>query len=160
MHFDLSLAGIIFRFTVFGLLLTKIIQISRNYIIPYLLDKIKQERAARTELIEKENFITSTQNKIENQTRNQKKVLEGVERNVQKWHAFLQKEKDMQERQFISTKNEIDKKRAVQRANYMKIVTYNCVVPEALKLAQQEMVQASASERGYSLFNKMIYTLK
>jgi hypothetical protein len=159
MHFDFSLAGIAFKLTVFGLLLTKLMQLSRNYIIPYLLDQIKQERAIRTELVEKENFISSTQNKIENQLRNQKKTFEDLEKNVQKWHASLQHEKELTEKQLIDTKNKIEKKRTTQRKNYIKTATYACVVPQAVELAHQELSHNYLSDSGKHFFNKLINKL-
>jgi lipoate-protein ligase A len=159
MHFDLSLAGIAFRLTIFGLLLTKLMQISRNYIIPYLLDQIKQERAIRTELIEKENFITSTQNRVENQLRNQKKTFEDLEKNVQKWHTSLQHEKELTEKQLIDIKNKIEKKRTTQRKNYIKAATYACIVPQAIELAHQELSLNCLADSGKHLFEKLINKL-
>lgn len=159
MHSEIALAEILFRLIIFSLLALKILQLTKQYFIPYLHGEIKREKVVRIELIEKGNFINSTQNKIENQIKNQKKLFTDVEKNVQKWHSFIKEERDQAEKVMHEVKAAIEKKRDIQRKNYVLTTTYSQAIPKAIDLAQHEIAAFFASPNGQTAFNKLIEKL-
>jgi hypothetical protein len=154
------LIEILFRFTIFSLLLVKIVQLLRSFLIPYLFDEIKKEKAIRTELIEKENFVKSTQNKIENQIKSQNKLLTDLEKNVQRWHASLRRDEEQVGKKFLDIKEKMERKKSILRKNYILATTYSIAITQASELAQQELESFySNPSNGKCTLNKLIENL-
>jgi len=156
---DITFMSVLFNFTIFSLLLIKILQLFKNHGIHYLFDEIKKEKAIRTELIEKENFVKSTQNKLENQIRNQNKLFLDLEKNVQKWHAHLRLEEELIAKKLVDAKVKIERKRNIQRNNYVITTTYSIAMPKALYLAEKELASNYTSKDRVLAFNKLIENL-
>ncbi|KKQ32620.1 MAG: hypothetical protein US49_C0006G0071 [candidate division TM6 bacterium GW2011_GWF2_37_49] len=156
MLFEITFIEVLFKLTIFSLLLIKILQLFKSYGVPYLFDEIKREKAVRTELIEKENLVKSTQNKIENQIRNQNKLFLDLEKNVQKWHAYLRQEEDVITKKLADAKIKIERKRNIQRNNYVITTIYSVAMPKAIKLAQKELESNYLNQDGILAFNKLI----
>lgn len=159
MFSEITFMDVLFKFTIFSLLLIKVLQLFKNYGIPYLFDEIKREKTIRTELIEKENFVKSTQNKIENQIRIQSKLFIDLEKNVQKWHAHLRQEEEFVAKKMGDAKIKIERKRNIQRNNYIITTAYSIAMPQAINLAQKELISNYSNSDGKLAFNKLIENL-
>lgn len=161
MFSEITPIDILFKFTVFSLLLIKILQLLKNYVAPYLFDEIKREKAIRIELIEKENFVKSTKNKIENQIRNQNKLFIDLEKNVQKWNSFLKNEDEETGKKIAEIKVKIEQKRNIQRKNYFLTTAYSKAIPQAVDLAQKELeiLYTNNDSEGRIALNKLIESM-
>lgn len=159
MPFKIHFIDIVFSLTIFSLLAYKVYALTKQYLIPFLREQIKEERKSQTNLIEKENLVISNQHKIETQTRQQHKLLSTLDKNMQTWHQFLLDQKNTKEDEYQKNKFLIDEKRKIQQANYE--LTHICkeTLASALTLAEKELVKKFSEKNGTLLFNKLITQL-
>jgi len=117
MYTDANFCDIVFRLTIFSLLVYKLWQLSNKYLIPFLKEQMQLEKNKQMELLEKEKLLISTRHRIENQIYSQKKMFVLLEKNVQIWHRALQDERAKQLKENKDIVNQIHEKRLQQRKN-------------------------------------------
>ncbi len=159
MPFKIRIIDIAFSLTIFGLLVYKICSLIKQHLVPFLKKQIQEERESQTNLIEKENLIISNQHKIEIQIRQQHKLLNTLEKNMQIWHQFLLDKKNTKEDFYQKNSILINEKRKIQQQNYT--LTHVCreTLPMAMDLAEKELTDRYTKDSGAPLFNNLIENL-
>jgi phenylalanyl-tRNA synthetase alpha subunit len=151
MPFKIRIIDVVFSLTIFSLFAYKVCSLAKQYLIPFLKKHLREEREAQTNLIEKENLIISNQHKIEIQIRQQHKLLNTLEKNMQTWHQFLLDQKNAKESAYQQIKFLINAKRETQQKNY--VLTHICkeTLPAAIELAEKELRKRYIEKNGASL---------
>jgi hypothetical protein len=156
MHGEIHFLDLIFRWTLFSLLVYKVASLIKTYLYPLLADHIIREKNQQTEFLEKDKLLISTRHRIENQIFNQKKMLTFLEKNVQVWHATITEQAGQEERLNRENVEKIREKRIVQAKNIALDQQINLAIPPALQAAREHLINHYNQEVGSHVLYKMI----
>jgi len=139
MHTDAGVIELLFRLCIFSLLLYKLYDLIKVYLLPMMAAAVAQEKKEQTELWGREKLLASTQKRLAGQMYNQKQMLTLLERNVQVWHAALLEQKRQQELKNEEIILKVAEKRVLQN-HYVALS--KCIersVPEAVTRATEKL---------------------
>jgi hypothetical protein len=139
---------ILFRLTLFALLAYKITMLVKAHVIPILFEVILEEKKQHTELLEKDKLLISTQQRIENQIIQQKKVFSVLEKNAQEWNQSLLAAQAMQEKTNATITQAVEEKRKLQQKNLTLAKDNLYIVPKICFEAQKQLSDLLAGEKG------------
>ncbi len=140
MHVNISLIDIIFHFCLFGLLIHTLINPIKQYVIPLLYNLLNKEKNQQMEIIEKDKLLTSTQLRLQNQIKQQKKSFVVFERNIQKWYKAQQHNANEQEQINRLRTQALNDRRTRQRKEIYASMLLKKALPEALIKAEKEII--------------------
>lgn len=152
----IDVLNILFRFTLFGLLAYKILQLVKTYVIPFLKEELNIEHKQRTELLEKEKLLNSTQHRLENQISHQKKTFALLEKSALLWQAHLVKQKGINEHELTIIASDILEKRKRQQTQLARAKDGTLVIPQAYEQAGNEFMIAYQGAYGAQQLNQFI----
>lgn len=147
---------IIFRFTLFGLLAYKIVQIIKSQVIPFLKEELNIEHKQRTELLEKEKLLVSTQHRLENQISHQKKTFTVLEKSIHLWQEYLVKQKEHNELETKNVAAHVTEKRKIQQKHLVLAKDGAYIIPQACEQVNNEFITLYQGEYGKKNLNLFI----
>jgi hypothetical protein len=150
---------IVFRFTLFGLLIYKITQLTKTHVVPFLKEELKTEAKSQTELLGKEKLFISTQHRLENQIIQQKKKFASLEKNALQWQQHLLNIKEKNERTeklIIANTND---KRKIQQQHFTRAKNSDTLIPLICDQVAQELFADYSGNQGKMQLNALIKKL-
>lgn len=154
-----TLIEIAFRLSIFSLLVYKLYDLGKRYFVPFVDQGLKEEEDKRTALLEKEKLISSTQLRIENQIQRQNQRFITLEKNVQQWHNSMLAYKNQQESESREIARHIHDKHTKQTQRMFTQKNACGALPKALALAQSELMERYAHNRGKQDLTNIIKTM-
>jgi hypothetical protein len=159
MWYNIITSELLFKLSLFSLLLYKIVSLTRNYVHPFLKKYLISEKKYVTEVVEKEHLLTATRQKLESQIFNQKQFFTLLEKNVQSWHNMLRAElADQQARLSEQRKKVLLKQRLILEHKNFEVAAAD-VIPTALYQAQTQLSEIYSTHDGQALLGKLIEAL-
>jgi hypothetical protein len=159
MHSNISFLDVLFKVTLFSLITYKLYDLIKEYLVPFLKQQIAQEKKQRTELIEKEKLLNSTQQRFKNQIYNQKQMFILLEKNVHEWHKWQLSENIRIEKELASTIEKTQLKRTVQNNNLVLLNHVQLGMPAAIEQALCELKTKYSNSAGKDLLTNVIEQL-
>lgn len=160
MHVSGNFLGILFGFTVFLLLFYKLSELIKEYLVPYLSQEVQNFKKRQTELLDKNELIRSTLQRIEVRLVHQKKMFVVVEKKIKMWNTYqLEKQKKIFDDQRIIQQKLIEKRRQ-QAANFARGKKMVEALPLATKSAREELKEFYAGSQGVYLLKTYIQKLQ
>lgn len=136
---DISLLEVIFRVLIFAVLVGNLIYLSRTYGIPMLYQQIISKKNDRTEILEKDRLLTSTQRRLDAQIQQQKKMFVLLEQNMQVWRRAMSDELSAKNREVACLQTALHKKRELQEKNFKNAVLGKHIVSQGVALAGADL---------------------
>ena len=159
MHIDSDIFGILFGITVFGLLVYKLYRLVITNLVPYLSEQTRLIKKKQIELLEKEKLITTTLNKIYNQTKQQQKMFILLEKKIKLWHKVMRNKKLKYEEDYNKIAEHTRRKRERQRKNFIASKIAFESVPHMMNLARKELINNYSGDEGAQLLRHHIKKL-
>lgn len=156
MHIDSNPLSFILRCTLFALLMYKIYELIKAYVIPFLAQQKKILQKQQMELTEKETLLASTIKRVENQTTQQKKMTALLEKKMQLWHHLTVERYLEEERKQRSLAIRLNTKRKLQQKQLTETKILSEVIPEATRQAQEECAILYEGQKGAVLLKNFI----
>lgn len=132
---------IVFKLVIFGLLVYKVTQLVRAYVIPLLREELDLEHKQQTELFEREKLLICTQHRLENQINSQKKTFAVLDKNVQIWQSCLLAQKEENERNAKRTFVQLEDKRKIQQHYLALAKDSDAIIPTTCQQAAAELIK-------------------
>jgi hypothetical protein len=156
MHIDNNPLSILLRLTLFFLLIYKIYELIKIYLVPFLEQKNTILQKQQLELLEKETLLTSTIKRVDNQMTQQRKMTLLLEKKIQIWHHITVEKHLEEERKQRSLALRLQAKRQLQERILTEINVLNEVIPLATAQAEKELTLFYAEEKGAHLLKDFI----
>lgn len=160
MHVSGDFLGILFAGTVFLLLAYKLYELVKEYCVPYLSQEVQNFRKKQTELLEKNELIRSTLQRVETRLGHQKKMFVVLERKVKMWNAYqLDKQKQIFD-DHVRIQDELLEKRKQQLFNFSRAKKSFEALPQAVSSAHDELRAVYAGPKGVALLQSYVQKLQ
>lgn len=156
MHIETDFWGIVFRFTLFSLLIYQVYALIKAHLVPFLYEQLRSLRKRETELLEKEKLVMSTMNRVERTISHQKKMFVLLERKVKTWYDFEQERKEVLDKEHEKIREQITEKRKIQATFLTLAKEMQQAIPEAVDLARKELAQKYAHDKGKNVLKQCI----
>ena len=140
MHVSTNAIGLLFGFSLFSLLVYKLAELVKAYLIPLLYKQMHEMKKERAELLDREKLVTSTLSKIDNQRNQQKKMFILLEKKIQMWHNEVQLEAEKREDDFRVIAHNVEEKRGIQEHNFAVAKTTLNVLPAILQKVRRDLL--------------------
>ena len=160
MFFDIMPLDIIFKFSIFALLLYKLHGLAKSILLPFLNEQLLLEKKYQTELLNKEKLLFSSQQRIKNQILSQKQMFILLERNVQIWNLAKQERKILQEKENKEIILQAQNRRHMQTNQLLLLANTRLSLPAALEQTTHNLTELYAAEAGKELLTNLINQLK
>ena len=145
--------GFWFGITLFVLFIYKIIDLIRIYVVPMLFQKMQEQRDRQTEVLEKEDLLSSTRKKIEKKIFEQKRHFVVLENNMSNLRDYMLQKQEAASKEQIITSKVLQQRRALQRSRQKQHVLLDAAIPGILAQAETELraMAKQSSNKGFLL---------
>ena len=156
MHIETDFWAIVFRITLFSLLIYQVCVLIKAYLLPFLQEHVKVLQKRETELFEKEKLVLSTMNRVERTISHQKKMFILLERKVKLWHESELIKQQALDLEYDKIREQLLEKRKKQTTYLTLAKEMQQAIPEALELARVELTKKYAHDKGRHGLKKCI----
>ena len=147
---------IIFEFSLFGLLMTLVMQLFYGNILPYIHQQIQATKTKWQNLLEKQNLTKTTRQSVEEKIKAQKKQLTELKKKIIIWQdarrMILKEQEEAQEK----IKASLFKKKERQRQYMHLFKLKEETIPQAIALAHEELAKQYAGTHGKEAVSAII----
>ena len=159
MFHDVSLLDLLFRLSIFSILLYKCYLLVKQHFIPLLKTAVHDEHNHLTELLEKEKLLLSTHKRFESQIYQQKQMFTLLEQKVHQWHQSLAEAKRIAEADALEKRHKLRDKIAVQQQYLCTQEALRAIAPTVLAQAQTTLTHQYTGTKGHAHLQQIIATL-
>ena len=159
MHIEFTFLSIIFHLVLSSLLMYKLWSLIKQHLIPFLHQKILSFKRRRIELIEKQKLLASTQNRIDNQIKHQKKMFILLEKKIQQWHTTMKELQRKKEKENKSLLDAIKVKRSLQEKSFTNTKMMAEILPKAFASAKKKLQAKYSDQEGKAKLQELIFSL-
>ena len=153
---NINFVEFLFQLTIFFLLFNFVFKYIKQYLIPELYKEVENIKKKETNLKEKNKLLVSSAKKIENQIDKQTKEFLFLDKKMQTSQKFFLEKKMEIDKNNEILKNKIQEKRKRQSKNLTLLKTQQIVIPKAVKLTYEEMVNLYKGEKSLNLLKELI----
>ena len=162
MHINIheTLFFVLFKLTIFTLLVIQLYQITKQLLIPFLWEQIKLIEKIWKDLINKKNYILSNKKQIKKEIQNQKIAFENLEKKIYQWHSSLLEKQKKTKEESKQVFNLLQKKKNLQSINFSFMIQQKLTIPDAIKSAEKDLLKIYTNHKGKELVEKIIDKLQ
>ena len=159
MFHDISLTDLLFRLSIFAILMYKCYFLIKQHFIPLLKSTVQDEHNHLTELLEKEKLLLSTRKRFENQIYQQKQMFTLLEQKVHQWHQALAEDKSNAEKAGTVRQAKLRHKVHLQQDYQCMQQAMQAIAPTILNQAEVALKQQYAGADGQAHLQTLVTAL-
>lgn len=147
---------IIFEVSLFGLLITLVVQLLYGQLLPYIHQQIQATKTKWQDLFEKLNLTITTRQSVEEKIKEQNKQLKKLKKKIVIWHNARRIILKEQERAQEKIKVSLIKKKERQQQYMHLFKLKEETIPQAIALAHEELAKQYAGTHGKEAVSAII----
>jgi hypothetical protein len=154
-----NIVFILFQFTIFILLIIQLTQLTIQFIIPALRNKIASFNKFLNDLKDKYKLTKATEKRLNDKIIEQTALLKELEKKIQVWHTSISEKKRAKE---AKQEKFIDSLKVKKQQQYEYLTSRqkeNLVLPKAIEQAREKLKDEYSSENGKRILNEIIKDL-
>ncbi len=151
---------ILFKILLFSLLVIQLVQLTKQYLVPFLRKHIRSLDEMWKSLKNKLQLTKQTEKKLQNKINNQEVELSNLETKIKKWHQSLVEDRSKSKKNYIQQLERVKEKNQKQYEKTINIKLEKEALPLIINNARNILLEKYSGNKGKEVLSKIIKKTK